>query len=176
MLRGLREKDSAALDAAMQAYSRLLWSITRSILRNIGTPEDMEECVSDAFIQLWNHSNDIRLTRGSIKSWLCVVTRSKAIDYYRKNVRRNEIGLDEQLAVCGAGVFDQTMDAVLQRELLTAINALIEPDKEILLRRYYYRQKPKDIALALNLSIRQVENRLFRTKQQLKAQLGGELT
>jgi DNA-directed RNA polymerase specialized sigma24 family protein len=43
------------------------------------------------------------------------------------------------------------------------------------LRRYYYQQKPKDIAVAVDLSVKQVENRLFRAKQSLRKQLEGEM-
>jgi len=35
-------------------------------------------------------------------------------------------------------------------------------------RRYYYGQKPKEIALALNMSVKQVDNRLYQTKRRLR--------
>lgn len=174
MVLGLRSGSERALDAAVETYSRLLWSVVRPVLHRVGSVEDMEECVADAFIQLWRNRNSIQEERGSMKSWLCVVAKSKAIDCYRKTVRKSEVGLNEQLFACGSGMFDQTLDAVLQRELLAAIQALGEPDQEILLRRYYYQQKPKEIALALDLTAKQVENRLFRTKKLLRAQLRGE--
>jgi len=173
MQTGLRAGDERSLDAAIQSYSRLLWSIARAVLSNIGTTEDMEECVADAFVQLWKSSATLSESRGSVKSWLCVVVKSRAIDRYRKIVQKSEIALDEQIAMCGIGIVDQTLDAVLQRELITAIQALGEPDREIIMRRFYYRQKPKEIALALDLPVRQVENRIFRAKQKLRAQLEG---
>lgn len=173
MLTGMRAGDERPLDAAIQSYSRLLWSIARAILCHVGTLEDMEECVADAFIQLWKTSGTLDETRGSIKTWLCVAVKSRAIDRYRMIERKSEVGLDEQLASCGAGLFDQTLDTVLQRELIAAIHALGEPDREIILRRFYYRQKPKEISIALDLSIRQVENRIFRAKQKLREQLNG---
>jgi len=58
-----------------------------------------------------------------------------------------------------------------RRVLIAAVNALGEPDREILVRRYYYEQKPKEIALALNLSVKQVNNRLYQTKQKLREAL-----
>ena len=58
-----------------------------------------------------------------------------------------------------------------RRVLIAAVNALGEPDREILVRRYYYEQKPKEIALALNLSVKQVNNRLYHTKQKLREAL-----
>ena len=173
MLAGLIAGDERALDTAISTYSRLLWSIARAVLRNIGTTEDMEECVEDAFIQLWKSSATLDQSCGSLKSWLCVAVKCRAIDRYRKIVQKSEIALDEQLARCGSGIVDQTLDAVLQRELIATIHALGEPDREIILRRFYYRQKPKDISLALDLPIRQVENRIFRAKQKLRSQFDG---
>lgn len=173
MLAGLIAGDERALDTAISTYSRLLWSIARAVLRNIGTTEDMEECVEDAFIQLWKSSATLDQSCGSLKSWLCVAVKCRAIDRYRKIVQKSEIALDEQLASCGSGIVDQTLDAVLQRELIATIHALGEPDREIILRRFYYRQKPKDISLALDLPIRQVENRIFRAKQKLRSQFDG---
>lgn len=175
LLSSLRAGNELALDAAIQTYSRLLWSIARAVLHHVGTAEDMEECVADAFIQLWANSESLSEARGSVKTYLCVAVKSRAIDRYRKAVQRSEIALDEQLAELGTGIFDQTLDAVLQRELIAAVQALGEPDSEIILRRFYYRQKPKDIAVALDLSAKQVENRIFRAKQKLREQLEGGL-
>jgi RNA polymerase sigma-70 factor, ECF subfamily len=175
MILGLQAGNERALDAAMEAYSRLLWSIARSVLRKIGTAEDMEECVADSFIQLWRSANTLTDSRGSVKSWLCAVTKCKVIDRYRSIARNRDVSLQEEIASFSAGVFDQPLDAVLQRELLAAVHALGEPDQEILLRRYYYQQKPKDIAVAVDLSVKQVENRLFRAKLKLREQLEGGL-
>ena len=174
MILGLKAGNERALDAAMDAYSRLLWSIARSVLRNAGSAEDMEECVADAYVQLWRNRESFAESRGSVKGWLCTVVKSRAIDRYRTISRTSEISMDEQLGALGTGIFDQTLDAVLQRELLAAVHALGEPDQEILLRRYYYQQKPKDIAIALDMTAKQVENRLFRAKQLLRKQLEGE--
>ena len=176
MITKLQAGDESTLDAAIMSYSRLLWGIARAVLLNVGTTQDMEECVADAFIQLWKSSATLNEARGSIKTWLCVAVKSRAIDRYRKIVRKNEIGLDEQLAVCGAELFDQTLDTVLQRELLAAVQALGEPDREIILRRFYYQQKPKEISVALDLTVKQIENRIFRAKQKLKMQLYGGTT
>ena len=118
--------------------------------------------------RIWRAQGDPIGSAVSAK-WLCVAVKSRAIDRYRKIIQKSEIALDEQLASCGSGIVDQTLDSVLQRELIAAIHALGEPDREIILRRFYYRQKPKDISLALDLPIRQVENRIFRAKLKLRA-------
>jgi RNA polymerase sigma-70 factor (ECF subfamily) len=94
----------------------------------------------DAFIQLWRNRETISESRGGMKSWLCVAAKSRAIDCYPKKGAKKR-GQPRRTALCmRRRPFDQTLDTVLQRELLAVINALGEPDREILLRRFYYRQ------------------------------------
>ena len=57
--------------------------------------------------------------------------------------------------------------------LNAAVDALAEPDREILLRRYYFGQKPREIAAALGLDKKQVDNRLYQTKRRLRASVSG---
>lgn len=75
------------------------------------------------------------------------------------------------ILVSDLGIVDDMIQEETRRVLIAAVNALGEPDREILVRRYYYEQKPKEIALALNLSVKQVNNRLYQTKQKLREAL-----
>ena len=51
---------------------------------------------------------------------------------------------------------------------------MTEEEKEILLRRYVYQQKPKEMAVALGLSVKQIENRLYRIKAKMRKQMEQE--
>ena len=70
------------------------------------------------------------------------------------------------------------MDGILaqaeKQSLLEAMKSLAEPDREILVRRYYYNQKPKEIAVALSLPKKHVENRIYRAKQKLREMIAKE--
>ena len=52
--------------------------------------------------------------------------------------------------------------------MLFYIAELDEKEKELIVRRYYYEQKPAEIALALDIPKKQIENRLYYAKQKLK--------
>lgn len=158
----------------MNQYSRLMWHIAATVLKNAAPPEDVEECVADVFVYLWQNGAKYDETRGSLKSWLSLVAKSKAIDRYRQLAKSNTIALDETLTPDLVSVTDDLLSAELRRELHTAIHALGEPDREIMIRRHYYRQKPKDIAFALDIPIKQVENRLYRSKLKLRTILAQE--
>jgi hypothetical protein len=54
---------SGELEALMDEYNRLLWSIAGGILRGVGTSEDIEECVSDGGLDTVGEEHDARRAR-----------------------------------------------------------------------------------------------------------------
>ena len=152
-------------------YSRLLWPIASAVLKNVGSEQDVEECVADAFICLWQYPQKFDPARGSLKSWLCLVVRSRAIDRYRQLTRHAECPLEEAVLSASVGMQEELMNRETRRELIAAVNVLGEPGREILVRRYYYDQKPREIALALGMTVKQVDNSLYRSKRQLRQAL-----
>ena len=58
-----------------------------------------------------------------------------------------------------------------KRELAAAIDTLALREREILIRRYYYEQKPREIALALGIPVKAVDNSLYRAKRKLREEL-----
>ena len=164
-------RDEDAMNAVIDKYARLLWPIADAVLKNVGSVQDVEECVADAFIFLWEHPEKFDSGRGTLKSFLCIVARSRAIDRYRELSRRGTLPLEEAVLADTLGVQEALLKEETKRELLAAVNALGEPGREILVRRYYYNQKPREIALALGLTVKQVDNSLYRSKRSLRAAL-----
>ena len=162
----IRNRSEGAINETIDKYSKLLWSIIGKVLNNIGSVQDIEECVADTFIYLWENPHKFDPSRGKLKSWLSIIARTKAIDRCREIAKTRTISLESTILVSDHMIQEET-----RRVLIAAVNALGEPDREILVRRYYYEQKPKEIALALNLSVKQVNNRLYQTKQKLREAL-----
>ena len=164
----LEKRNEAAMSRLIDQYAKLLWSVAGAVLHGVGTAQDVEECVADVFIYLWEDPRRYDPQRGTLKSWLAMVARSKAIDRWRELSARSTVPWDEAFLAGETGTVDSVMEEETRRALIAAVNALGEPDREILVRRYYYRQKPKEIALALNMSVKQVDNRLYQTKRRLR--------
>lgn len=167
----VKNRSEGAINETIDKYSKLLWSIIGKVLNNIGSVQDIEECVADTFIYLWENPHKFDPSRGKLKSWLSIIARTKAIDRCREIAKTRTISLESTILVSDLGIVDDMIQEETRRVLIAAVNALGEPDREILVRRYYYEQKPKEIALALNLSVKQVNNRLYQTKQKLREAL-----
>lgn len=168
MITAIKNRNEAAIDEVITKYAKLLWSVAGAVLNNIGSTQDVEECVADTFIYLWEHPEKYNPQRGKLKTWLSIVARTQALNRYREISKRNTISLEDTDFIAQLGVVDNILKAETRRSLLAAVNALGEPDREILIRRYYYDQKPREIAYALDMSVKQVDNRLYQTKLKLR--------
>jgi len=94
------------------------------------------------------------------------------VDRRRRLTARAALPLDENTLAEDLGPLDQLLASDTRRALTEAVDALEEPDREIIIRRYYRDEKPRAIARALDLPVKQVENRLYRAKAKLRASLG----
>src|SRR5215213_7161556 len=75
----------AALSALYDRYSRTVFGVGLNIL---GDRSLAEELVQEVFLKVWRSSGTFDPSRGSFSTWLFRVTRSVALDYYRKRARR----------------------------------------------------------------------------------------
>ena len=159
--------DEQMLAFAVRKYSKLLWKIPASILINAASAPDVEECIADVFIYLWQHPEKYDPDKAKLSSWLSMIARSKAIDRYRQIVKKRELPIEE-IAVESLICAEITETDAEKEKLLSCIEELDEKEKELIIRRYYYEQKPAEIAVVLDIPKKQVENKLYYVKQKLK--------
>ncbi len=167
IISAITARDERMLAFVVQKYSKLLWKIAASILINAASVQDVEECVADVFIYLWQYPEKYDPDKAKLSSWLSVVARSKAVDSYRRITRKREVSMEEilmeSLGHAENNVADEEKD-----KLRSCIDELDEKEKELVMRRYYYEQKPAEIAVALDMPKKQVENRLYYVRQKLR--------
>ncbi len=170
----IQNGEEAAMNLVVNQYARLLWTIADAVLEKVGTVQDVEECVADVFIYLWQNAEKYNPEKGKLKVWLSVITRSRAINRYRKLCKYQELPLNETIFLQQLDLTENLENDRRKDLLLPAFCLLKEEERDILTRRYYYEQKPRTIALALDMPVKRVENILYRAKQKLRQTLADQ--
>lgn len=79
------ERDETAFAFLYDQYNARLYRVALLILKS---EAEAEETLQDAFLQLWERSSAFDPRRGRLYTWLCLITRSKAIDRLRRRRRQ----------------------------------------------------------------------------------------
>ncbi|MDE7269769.1 MAG: sigma-70 family RNA polymerase sigma factor [Acetatifactor sp.] len=177
IISAIAARDERMLAFVVQKYSKLLWRIAASVLINAASVQDVEECVADVFIYLWQYPEKYDPDKAKLSSWLSIVARSRAVDSYRRISRKREISMEkimvESLEYAEIATADEEIGHSMEclssmDKLRSCIDGLDEKEKELVIRRYYYEQKPAEIAVALDMPKKQVENKLYYVRQKLR--------
>ncbi len=164
----LRKGERRALDRAMERYTAYLSAVVRRTLGSAGSAQDVEELVSDAFLALWRHREDLR--GESVKPWLAAVARNRAVDWLRSS-RPASLPLEDRADAAVPGPEDEVERRTFAAELFAAVEDLPEPDRALVEGYYYEGRKLKDLAKTLGLPAATAKTRLFRARQKLKETL-----
>ena len=167
LLRRLGEGDTGALSEIIALYTPYLYAVASGVMAKALPREDIEEVVSDSFVALWTHRQE--LLPGKLKAWLAAVCRNRARDALR--AARAEQPLDDDLLEVAAP--DNMEESVLHTELSAlaheAVDTLGEPDSEIFRRHYFLFQKTDEIAAALGMNGATVRTKLARGRERLRS-------
>jgi len=171
----IEKRDEKGLEALSEKYEKLLNYIATGILGS--NVEDIEECVNDTYLKIWNHIHEFDLEKASFKTYLSVIVRNTSINRLRKISRMEGVSQKEELSELAADYVDQrqNVEAALEsKENMQALTKVIEglkkKDKEMVLRRYYYMQSSKEIAFQMGMSVNAVDSKLSRLRKQMKQQ------
>lgn len=168
-IRKLKAGSQIAFETIYDCFSQKVYSIAIKFGLD---REDANEVVQDVFIKLWNHRSTLNENL-SIKSYLFTITKNALINRQKKMVY--EIAYKKYLEKQDLNTFSQTEDDVYYSDLEqlaeTFINKLPTQQKEIFLLSKRENLPSQEIAEKLNLSLRTVENQVYRATKKIKEEL-----
>jgi RNA polymerase sigma-70 factor (ECF subfamily) len=179
LLELFRKSPEKALAKLIDNYAALVYTIVHGKICAVCSKEDIEECVSDVFYDLYKNTEHIDLQKGSIKALLSVIAKRKAIDAFRRlsKMHHHSVSLDEPGYDT---VPDKKADtqgiisaAETKAELIRGVKALGRPDSEIFIRKFYFGQSTKLIAQTLKIKENTIDKKVSRGLTKLKQELGG---
>ena len=128
-----------------------------------------EELTGDAFeraLRLWSRY-DAR--KGSVKTWLCQVARTTALDHFRAEKRRRR--REEAYALAEPVVHEEPLAEGLSPELEQALATLSPAEREVIALRVLLELDGPAAARVLGISPTALSTRLSRALQRLEEAL-----
>jgi len=168
---GIKDHKEGSVNEIIVEYSKYMWPVAYAVLKNIGSEQDVEHCIAEIFVDLWEEPNQYDPQSDSLQDWLCTKVRSRAMERYRVLSGSGAVPLDGPMMMGRMGVQDAALLEKNKRELSAAVASLSDTERDILIRRFYYEQNIKEIAIALNLAPKEVQGQLHRSKQLLRKAL-----
>lgn len=172
LLEALQERPKEGIRMLTEQYGGLVYALTWRRLQGRLPREDIEECVSDIFFEVYQCRDKIDLEKGSVKAFLLIVAERRAIKYYdRKAKPYDTITLDSPEGLDLRAETDVEREVERQEEsrrLMDAIHSLGEPNGTIMIQKYYYGMTAKEIGKNLGMSKNAVEKRIKRGLKKLK--------
>ncbi|RXZ79772.1 sigma-70 family RNA polymerase sigma factor [Paenibacillaceae bacterium] len=181
ILKRLKESPEHGLELLMERYMGLVYTIAHDKLHTTCSKEDIEECVSEIFYEVYRNRSTIAATQGTLKGFIAVIAKRRAINRFHKNHHQHFFNAsEEELQNVAATMPDDSPATALDNKethkaLIEAIHSLGEPDSTILIRKYYFGQPSKEIAIALQLKQNTVDKKVSRGLAKLKQWLKGVL-
>lgn len=166
------ERNEDAIRHTKIKYGNLCYKIANNILNSYC---DSEECVNDTYLGIWNAIPPTRPT--VLRNFICRIARNIAITRFqhmnaKKRSKDMEISLSELEDVLpdrniSVDATDEELGEIIS-EFLRHIN---EVERNIFIKKYWFFEPIKDIALLYGFSESKVKQVLYRTRNELKQYL-----
>lgn len=171
-LNQIRAGSQDALSSLINKYGAYVSTIIWNIIGSSMSIADVEEVASDVFFALWNQANYIHST--SLKGFLAGTARNMAKNKLRD--AGHELSLDENILLLDNIDLEDTYANKEIREIVRLmVNSMKEPEREILLRYYYYYQTMEVISREMGINLSTVKTKLRRSKELLRQALTKKL-
>lgn len=158
-------------------YSALVYKVVWGKLASVCSSEDIEETVSDVFLDFFRKHASVDLSKGSLSSFLITLAQRRAVDEFRRIMRQKSI--DNVLSEKAEDLAFSTENTVMKNEerelLLDSILELGEPDSTIIYRKFYYGETYSEIGNRLGLSENAVNKRYLKAIDKLSLMMKGEI-
>ena len=165
-------------DAFGIIYDRHAGLVYGIALKILGNSQEAEDLTQDVFLSI-ARSSSYQPTRGSLRTFLAILTRSRAIDRVRsRNNTRKVLGQwqDNQQQTATEAPFEQVSRSEQSQEVRDALAQLSDPQQQILQMAYYDGLSQSEIAKQLQIPLGTVKARarrgLLKLRQTLRDYVG----
>lgn len=171
----LWQRAESALHALARRFGPGLYRLARNILT---TPADAEEAVNDTYFAIWNAIPPA--TPDPLAGYVFRIGRNTALKHLRNNTARKrdsryDVSLDELSdCICGYSLGDTIDCQFLGQAIDRFLDTQSPQNRVIFLRRYWFGDSVREIAVLYAITPGNVSVRLSRLREALRTYLQEE--
>ena len=178
LINGIVNKNKQAIQYLVTMYHKRVIITAYHFVHNM---DDAEDLAQDVCIEILQSAGSFR-GESSLSAWIYRLTVNKALNFIRKNRRKQLVSQFESLfrrgekidnpAITEPALYDNSFDNSERKQILdNAINSLPENQKTAFILNKYEELSYKEITEIMNLSLASVESLLQRARQNLQKKL-----
>ena len=174
--------ERSALAVLYDRYAPILLGLGIRVLRN---RRDAEDVVHDVFLEVWRRAHSYDPARASVRGWLLLMMRCRALDRRKSaafalstpldTVRHDPAvaqSVNESMSRLSDGGAERAGDAVDHQRAILAVAALPETQREVLVLGYFHGLSSSEIAAELRIPLGTVKSRVAAAMRALRERLG----
>lgn len=163
---------SKAHEILFNEYYNYVRAVVFNRLRSIAGNEDIEECISDVFADVFFNFSNVYGDR-ELKGYIGTIAKRISIDYYKKLLRGSgkTVSMDDEDFTelsSGENIVADSEHSELRRILMNCIKSLGEPDSSIIIQKFYYNMDSVRIGKALEMKPSAVRMRCKRAAEKMR--------
>ncbi|OFS26993.1 RNA polymerase subunit sigma [Brevibacterium sp. HMSC07C04] len=168
LLESVRAGDKVAFAELYDVLAPQILGLTTHILRDRA---QVEEVTQEVFVEVWLSAHTFDPHRGSAKSWVLRLAKSRAIDRlrsWRSSQARDTDDFNSQLTTWVAAAEDEAQQRLESEELQELIDSIGEPHRSALMLAYFGELTHQEIADATGVALGTAKTRVRDGLQKLR--------
>ena len=168
LLESVRAGDKVAFAELYDVLAPQILGLTTHILRDRA---QAEEVTQEVFVEVWLSAHTFDPHRGSAKSWVLRLAKSRAIDRlrsWRSSQARDTDDFNSQLTTWVAAAEDEAQQRLESEELQELIDSIGEPHRSALMLAYFGELTHQEIADATGVALGTAKTRVRDGLQKLR--------
>jgi RNA polymerase sigma-70 factor (ECF subfamily) len=149
---------AAALGELYNRYAPIMLPLAERITGGAAAAEDV---VHDVFLEAWRHAADYDASRGSVRAWLLLRTRSRSLDLRKSAAVSRSVPLADDAWLGDIGITAEEGSSGLdQAKMRRMLGGLPREQREVLLLGYFEGLSSSEIAGRVGIPVGTVKSRV----------------
>jgi RNA polymerase sigma-70 factor (ECF subfamily) len=172
LVRRMTAGESTALGTLFERHGSKVLGL---LVRMLGQSGEAEEVLQEVFLHAWTRAATFRADKGTARSWLIVMARSRALDRLRSSKaarRRDETAGAEQVVVVAAEADADLEHQELSGQMRRLMGGLPPEQRQCLELAFFEGLTHSQVSSRLGVPLGTVKSRILMAMRKLKQGLG----